>query len=215
MLIEMPKVVPGYKEAARSRILKAAQQMFSEKGYHQTTMDDIARRLGVSKGALYLYFNSKEELFKGIYESAPRALGEIFDSAFSKGNPLDNAKVFFNRMMKQYASNPALSFEIFSEASRNAAVRKVLRRNYEEYTKTTMKFLERQTQGLINKYFDSRSLAQSLIALWNGMETLLVVGYPVREVEKAWIEAFKAMFAFAAPPIGPKRNCILCDNPVN
>lgn len=190
----MPKVVPEYKEAARNRILEAAHRIFSEEGYHQTTMAEIAKRLEVSKGALYLYFNSKEELFKGIYETRPQALGQIFASTFDKDDPLENAKIFFDRMMKQYAASPALDFEVLSESVRNAGLRKILRGNYEKYIQTTEKFLEEQTSGLIGKYFEPRAFAQSLIALWNGMETLLVVGIPPTEVKKAWVEAFKAMF---------------------
>jgi len=60
----MPKVVPEYKEEAKSRILDAANKVFAEKGYHEATMDDIAKRLGVSKGAIYLYFSSKEDLYR-------------------------------------------------------------------------------------------------------------------------------------------------------
>ena len=190
----MPKVVPEYKEVARTRILNAAHHVFLEKGYHRTSMNDIAKRVGVSKGALYLYFGRKEELFKGIHETGPQWLEQIFASTFDKGDPLENAKIFFDRMMKQYATSPALDFEVFSEASRDAPLRKVLRKTYERYIETTMKFLEQQTDGVISQYFQPRPLAQSLIALWNGMETLLVVGYPPIEVKKAWVEAFKAMF---------------------
>jgi len=57
----MSRIVP-YKEEARIRILNAAQDAFAEKGYDQTTMEDIAQRIGVSKGALYLYFKNKDEL---------------------------------------------------------------------------------------------------------------------------------------------------------
>ncbi|HYB76507.1 MAG TPA: helix-turn-helix domain-containing protein, partial [Nitrososphaerales archaeon] len=59
----MPRVVPEYKQEAKARILKAAANVFAERGYHQATMDDVARSIGVSKGAIYLYFRSKEELF--------------------------------------------------------------------------------------------------------------------------------------------------------
>ena len=48
----MPKVVPEYKQEARSRILDAANKVFAEKGYHEATMEDIAKQLGVSKGAI-------------------------------------------------------------------------------------------------------------------------------------------------------------------
>src|SRR5438552_13801419 len=116
----MPRVVPEYKEEARTRILTAANQVFGEKGYRQATMDDVAKKLGVSKGALYLYFASKEELFEAIARAEPLAFKEILYSTFSeKKNPLESAGEFFDKMLKRYGSNSGLSFEIFSEASHN------------------------------------------------------------------------------------------------
>ena len=81
----MPKVVPEYKEEARSRILNAANKVFAEKGYHEATMEDIAKRLGVSKGAIYLYFSSKEDLFEAMVKTAPQAFKEILYSSFGDG----------------------------------------------------------------------------------------------------------------------------------
>ena len=65
----MPKVLPEYKEEAKKRIIEASVKVMSEKGYSQTTMEDIAAYLGVSKGALYLYFKSKDDI---IVESAKK-----------------------------------------------------------------------------------------------------------------------------------------------
>jgi AcrR family transcriptional regulator len=59
----LPKVVPEYKEQARVKIIEQALKMFSERGYYRTKMTDIASELGVSKGAIYQYFDSKEQLF--------------------------------------------------------------------------------------------------------------------------------------------------------
>ncbi len=191
----MPKVVPEYREEAKNRILEAAFQEFSEKGFHQTTMEDVAKRVGVSKGAIYLYFKSKEELFKGIYEKAPQALGDIMRSSFKENNFMESSSQIFDKMMKQYASNPSLSFEIFAEATRNPDLRKVLRANYDEYVNIMVSFLrEQKREGNVTKDIDLRALAQALISLWNGMEALLVVGYPVAEVKRAWLEALRTMF---------------------
>ncbi len=60
----MPKVVPEYKELAKKRIIDAAYSIFYKKGYHNSTMDDIASEVGVSKASLYSYFKSKEELLQ-------------------------------------------------------------------------------------------------------------------------------------------------------
>jgi AcrR family transcriptional regulator len=54
------------KEARPSEIIAAALESFAERGFAATRLDDIAARAGVTRGTLYLYFSSKEELFKAV-----------------------------------------------------------------------------------------------------------------------------------------------------
>lgn len=54
------------KQARPGELLDAALDLFVEKGYAATRVDDVASRAGVSKGTLFLYFASKEELFKAV-----------------------------------------------------------------------------------------------------------------------------------------------------
>src|SRR3989304_6177982 len=56
----MPKVTEAHLEARRSQILDAAWTCFARKGYHQATMQDICQESGLSPGAIYRYFESKE-----------------------------------------------------------------------------------------------------------------------------------------------------------
>jgi AcrR family transcriptional regulator len=51
-------------------IVQAAMQVFAEKGFAAARLEDIARRAGVSKGALYLYFETKEDLFRAVVDLA-------------------------------------------------------------------------------------------------------------------------------------------------
>jgi len=192
----MPKVVPEYKEEAKSRILEAANKVFAEKGYHEATMDDIAKRLGVSKGAIYLYFASKEDLFEAMCKTAPQAFKEILYSSFGTDtNPVQSATQFFDKMLKLSASNPGLSFEILSEASRNPNLKRILRQNHAEYEEVLTSFLaEGRKRRIVADNLNIHSLANSLIALWNGLETLLVSGLPVDDARQAWLEALKAIF---------------------
>jgi len=191
----MPKVVPQYKEEAKSRILDAANKVFAEKGYHEATMDDIAKRLGVSKGAIYLYFSSKEDLFEAMCKTAPQAFKETLYSSFSdESNPVQSATQFFDKMLKLSASNPGLSFEILSEASRNPSLKRILKQNHAEYEEVLTNFLaEGRKTRIVGDNLDLRSLANSLIALWNGLETLLVSGLTIEEARRAWLEAMKAI----------------------
>ncbi len=54
------------KEARPAELTAAALDLFVERGYAATRLDDVAARAGVSKGTLYLYFDSKEALFKAV-----------------------------------------------------------------------------------------------------------------------------------------------------
>src|SRR6266516_819347 len=189
-------VVPDYQEEARTRILTAANRVFGEKGYRQATMDDVAKKLGVSKGALYLYFAGKEELFEAICRAQPLAFKEILYSTFSENkNPLESAGEFFGKMLKHYGSNTGLSFEIFSEASHNPGLRGVLKKTQDEYAATLLSYLEEgRKRGFVDEDLNLRFITYALIALWNGIETIIVTGLPVEDARQAWLGGFKGVF---------------------
>jgi AcrR family transcriptional regulator len=54
------------KDARPGELVTAALELFVERGFSATRLDDVAKRAGVSKGTLYLYFDSKEDLFKAV-----------------------------------------------------------------------------------------------------------------------------------------------------
>ncbi len=65
ILLEEPEATPtvAAKPSTKERILEAALEVFSLKGFHTATTDEIAERAGVGKGTLYRYFETKEKLF--------------------------------------------------------------------------------------------------------------------------------------------------------
>ncbi len=69
-------IVADYKPATRTQILQSALVCFSEKGFHQTTMDDIVAQSGLSKGALYWHFKGKRELFIALVDWFMLQMGE-------------------------------------------------------------------------------------------------------------------------------------------
>lgn len=64
----MPRLKPDTQRQRRAHIVDAAELCFARTGFHRTTMQDICKQAGVSAGALYLYFDSKEALIAGIAE---------------------------------------------------------------------------------------------------------------------------------------------------
>src|SRR5947209_6815033 len=60
-------------------ILQVAEEVLTEKGYHETSMDEIAARVGVAKGTVYLHFPSKEDLVFALFERELEAFLEVVE----------------------------------------------------------------------------------------------------------------------------------------
>ncbi len=72
------------KEARPQEILEAALAVFAEKGFSAARMEDISRRAGVTKGTIYLYFESKEALFKALVrESLTPTITAVIERALA------------------------------------------------------------------------------------------------------------------------------------
>jgi len=88
----MNETVRKFRRRADARpdeVLDAALAVFVDKGFSAAKVEDIARRAGVSKGLVYLYFSSKEALLEGIVQRAvaPLAASALSDLEHYKGNP--------------------------------------------------------------------------------------------------------------------------------
>jgi AcrR family transcriptional regulator len=69
----------------RSRLRELALQLFAEQGYEQTSLREIAERLGVTKAALYYYFKSKEDIVRSLVEDYMAEIDELI--AWGKAQP--------------------------------------------------------------------------------------------------------------------------------
>jgi AcrR family transcriptional regulator len=78
------------KDARPAELLAAALELFVDKGYAGTRLDDVASRAGVSKGTLYLYFENKEDLFKAVVrESVVARISETAEEIARYQGPSD------------------------------------------------------------------------------------------------------------------------------
>lgn len=83
----MPRLTTGRREARRAEIVGAARRCFSRDGFHQTSMPDIAAEAGLSTGAPYRYFPSKEELILELAGQAFRTMFEPLERLVEHGSP--------------------------------------------------------------------------------------------------------------------------------
>jgi AcrR family transcriptional regulator len=81
-----PKVTQQYKKEVRERILSAAEKLFSSKGYYDASMDEIVAESKLSKGAIYGYFESKEDLFVALQDKQLEESITVLTSTFAPGD---------------------------------------------------------------------------------------------------------------------------------
>lgn len=79
-----PKVTEEYREEQRSKLINNALQCFSDNGYESTSVDDIVRLTGVSKGMFYTYFPSKEEMFLALVSERTESFFKQMESVFAE-----------------------------------------------------------------------------------------------------------------------------------
>lgn len=70
----MPKVSQAYLDARREQILDAARRCFVRNGFHETSMQDVFAEAGLSSGAVYRYFKSKDDMIVAIAEQNMRSV---------------------------------------------------------------------------------------------------------------------------------------------
>jgi AcrR family transcriptional regulator len=73
------------KEARREEIINAAEQLFFERGLSTSTMDEVAAAAELSKGTLYLYYRSKEDLYLAVTLRGMEVMYGLFEKAVSTG----------------------------------------------------------------------------------------------------------------------------------
>ena len=167
----MPKLTPETQFARREAILDAAEQCFAASGFHGTTMQDICRAAAISPGALYGYFESKEDLISGIVE---RDRGKIADqlAALAEAPDLIQAlsKLGEYYTIEEPQYKRVLCVEIGAEATRNEKVAKIFR-SVDTFVQDsfTQLFERARQEGRIEPDLDAGTLAKLLCIIGDGM----------------------------------------------
>jgi TetR/AcrR family transcriptional regulator, repressor for uid operon len=192
-----PKVTSRYKMDIKERIVRSAISCFSKNGFDKSRMDDIAETANISKGTVYLYFESKEDLFYAICENNLKVLKEQLSQLFAttKENLLSDAELLYDNLNKLESSgSEKVFFEIVAESSRNAKLRRIL---YEQRTKifdVVKEHLDLQVQrGFIKKDVETEAIACGLVSLYDGLSVSKFLGIAEKLNKKAWVEAVKAI----------------------
>jgi TetR/AcrR family transcriptional regulator, transcriptional repressor of aconitase len=169
----MPRVSDEHLAARRRQILDAALIRFARDGFHQTPMQAIFEEAGLSPGAVYRYFKSKEEIVQAI---AAETLGGFQDAmqAGPPGEPLGPVELL-ERLFDAIASvgmraeRLRVAVQIWSEALRNPDVRAgilaLVGRLLEQLTDDLR---DAQRRGVLDPDLDPHAVARVLLAVGQG-----------------------------------------------
>jgi len=115
--LELVVVIPESDEGRRSfdRLAKSAEACFSQQGYRNTTIKDIAQSAGLSVGAFYIYFRSKYQIYVYIMQSFARRLQSHLDSRAGKitGDAIERQVQYIMEFIRFAYDNPACYKLIF------------------------------------------------------------------------------------------------------
>ncbi len=94
------------KEDLHKSILKAAREVFLEKGYHQTSIRNIAEKIEYSPTTIYLYFKDKDAIFYALHTEGFVMLNSKMSVLFSVAEPLERLKAMGRIYLEFALQNP-------------------------------------------------------------------------------------------------------------
>jgi len=192
----MPKVSVEHRTKVKDAIMQAAIKNFSKTGFASTKMDDIAKTADVSKGTLYLYFQSKEQLFESICKSNQQILIDTRSGLLQNKNRLRrDLGIFYDNYLKALQDTDNLRMEALAESVHNPKLRKIIQKNRKEIELNVEEFLMvmRKSGDFFLKDVDLNAISSGFLGLFDGLYLSKMVGTKHEDNKKAWIETSMAI----------------------
>jgi len=172
----MPKVSAAHRAARRDQILQAAWKCFARKGFHATSMADVIGEAGLSAGAVYLYFRSKDDIIVGVTGEVFGGIEERLVAFLTQQRPPSPAEIIdflVEQPVIARAQAPAdlfpLLMSVWSEASRNPTVNEVAHKVLDELRTVLGQALRRWVDAGNSLPVDPDRLAPVMMSLVQGM----------------------------------------------
>ena len=187
-----PKV--DVADERRAQIIQAALACFPRKGYNNTTMDDIAAESGLSKGSLYWYFKSKDDLFAEALLSVFMNVGqeavaamEQYSTASDKLRAVAQATVGFGKMVEGYFS---LLLEFWVSSPRREEAGRSWIGLLTEYKDIVVEIIEEGVRNGEFKPVDAEQLVWAIMAAYDGLAAyvMFIPDMDLERVSQVFVE---------------------------
>ncbi|NSC20354.1 TetR/AcrR family transcriptional regulator [Streptomyces albus subsp. chlorinus] len=185
----MARVSPEHLEARRRQILDGARRCFLRNGFHAASMQDVLKESGLSAGAVYRYFRSKEEIVAAVAQEALATIRASFERVAAAEVPPLPDELFaevFGRLREFMGTGedprelPRLLVQIWGEALRNEELAETVNEAYAHLSVQWARLVEAyQARGWVHPQANTVHVARTLIgavqgyfvqqALWGGI----------------------------------------------
>jgi AcrR family transcriptional regulator len=195
------------KAARQEAIMASARELFFAKGFAPTTMDEIAQRSELSKGALYLYFPSKEDLYATVLNAGLKILFERIEEVFRLDLPPDQVIRKLGEVRYRYYLDYREYYRIFFfrqhrdvDVARQLLSHTLVQESLEKGMRNFQRFI-----GVIQKAIDQGLFApvdprKAAVAFWGAINGVLfffeeelskeIIGIDVEELIYYTIDLF-------------------------
>jgi len=171
----VPKITEEHERKRRKQILAAAMECFARNGYRSTSVEDIVHESGLSVGAIYTYYPSKQDLFLALAEERTAETLEQFRTIYERPGSMadknrDAVELFFQQMSAELAPYCRVSFEFWSEAPKSEALQAERARMCDSIRQFLgWALTEARDAGELRSDVDIASAAELILALDDGL----------------------------------------------
>lgn len=170
------------KQETRDRILEAALEVFAEKGYHETNVDDIVNASNTSKGGFYFHFPSKREIFLTLIDEMGKILVEKIEAEAKTGwTAKEKARLALRKGLQIFTKYRELTkfllIKAFATGQAFEEERKKIHANLEKIFQSYLE--EAKEDGAISASVDTALIA----ALWVGAINHVVIKFVLNETQ--------------------------------
>jgi AcrR family transcriptional regulator len=171
----MPRIPKASFDERRNHVIDAAMTCFSQKGFQKTTMLDVATEAGVSPGALYTYFNSKEDIIEEAAMERRQSRAVRLETASLLGGAVATIDQILTDFYKEIdrddpASESRIRPQIWADALSNNRMKNILKGTWSDVALGLTEVVRQgQESGEIDPTLDSKSVALMLVCLGDGL----------------------------------------------
>lgn len=190
----MPKITKERREERRRQILKAATACFARKGFDATRVQDICREAGLSPGAVYIYFDSKDAIVRALAEKAQAAAQAQWDRITQEGDDSGLSrieKLFDLACSDSDATARRMGVQFWAQAFDNAFLSEAMEVDHRESVERIARLL--RSEGELPQA-KAKALSELVLATLRGfgLQRAIVPTIELKPAGRAFLRALRS-----------------------